>query len=162
MLNVLFLCTRNSTQSIIAESVLRSVGRGRFNVCSAGLEPAPQMPSEVLEFLQERQLPTDGLRPKSWRQFTESQAPKFGFVIALTEPAAAIAASHPWEGDPVVAHWSADDGLDELTAEEASGPALRDTFWVLSRRIKIFASLPHGKATRRSLENKLHALESWQ
>jgi len=161
MLNVLFLCTRNSMQSIIAESVLRSVGKGRFNVCSAGLEPAPRMPAEVLEFLQQRQLPIEGLRPKSWRQFTAAQAPKFGFVIALTEPAAALAASHPWDGDPVVAHWSADDG-EEDPVDEASSAALRDTFWVLSRRIKIFASLPHGKATRRSLEKKLHALESWQ
>ena len=161
MLNVLFLCTRNSTQSIIAESVLRSVGKGRFHVCSAGLEPAPRTPSEVLEFLRERQLPTDGLRPKSWREFAAAHAPRFGFVIALTEPAAAVAASHLWQGDPVVAHWSADDGEEEL-AEEASGATLRDTFWVLSRRIKIFASLPHGKATRRALENKLYALESWQ
>lgn len=161
MLNVLFLCTRNSTQSIIAESVLRSVGKGRFNACSAGLEPAPRMPAEVLEFLQGRQLPVDGLRPKSWREFLAPQAPKFGFVIALTEPAAAIASSHRWQGDPVVAHWSAEDADGEL-AEEATGPALRDAFWVLSRRIKIFASLPHGKATRRALENKLYALESWQ
>jgi len=160
MQNVLFLCTRNSTRSIIAESVLRSVGKGRFNVCSAGLDPAQRMPAGVLEFLEERQLPTDGLRPKSWREFTAEPAPKFGFVIALTEPAAAAAASHSWEGDPVLAHWSADDA-EEAPAEEASGAALRDTFWVLSRRIKIFASLPHGKATRRALENKLHALESW-
>jgi arsenate reductase len=160
MLNVLFLCTRNSTRSIIAESLMRSVARGRFNACSAGLEPAPRMPAEVLDFLQERQLPVEGLRPKSWREFTASSAPKFGFVIALTEPAAAVAASHPWEGDPVVAHWTAEGAEAEL--EEASGAALRDTFWVLSRRIKIFASLPHGKATRRSLEKKLKALESWQ
>ena len=160
MLNVLFLCTRNSTRSIIAESVLRSIGKGRFNVCSAGLEPAPRMPSEVLEFLQDRQLPVDGLRPKSWNEFTAAHSPKFGFVIALTEPAAAAAASYRWDGDPVLAHWSADDG-DEEPADEASDAALRDTLWVLSRRIKIFASLPHGKATRRALENKLHALESW-
>jgi len=160
MLNVLFLCTRNSTQSIIAESVLRSLGKGRFNACSAGLEPAPSMPAEVLEFLQERQLPVEGLSPKSWRQFTASPAPKFGFVIALTEAAAAASASYRWEGDPVLAHWSADDG-DEDALGDVSDAALRDTFWVLSRRIKIFASLPHGKATRRSLENKLHALENW-
>lgn len=161
MLNVLFLCTRNSTQSLIAESILRSVGRGRFNVFSAGLEPAQRMPAEVLELLQERELPIEGLRPKSWREFSVSQAPKLAFVITLTEPAAGFAASHPWPGDPVVTHWAADEGGADLD-DEVSGTALRDTFWVLSRRIKIFAGLPHGKATRRSLEKKLHALESWQ
>jgi hypothetical protein len=33
---------------------------------------------------------------------------------------------------------------------------------VLSRRIKIFTSLPHGKTTRLVLEKRLHALENWQ
>lgn len=160
MLNVLFLCTRNSTQSIIAESVLRSLGKGRFHVCSAGLDPAPRMPAEVLDFLQERQLPIEGLQPKSWREFAAEHAPSFGFVISLTGPAAALATSHRWQGDPVVAHWSAEDG--EPAPERTSDLALRDTFWVLSRRIKIFAGLPHGKATRRSLEKKLHALQAWQ
>lgn len=38
----------------------------------------------------------------------------------------------------------------------------RDSYWILSRRIKIFTSLPHGKTSRNVLENRLHALESWQ
>ena len=71
-------------------------------------------------------------------------------------------AGQAWDGNPVIAHWSLDGAEDDERSDPETIWAIRDTFWVLSRRIKIFASLPHGRANRRSLENKLLALENWQ
>jgi arsenate reductase len=161
MSNVLFLCTRNSADSILAESILRSVGKARFQAFSAGCQPAAAVSEQVLDFLRERQLPVEELRSKSWREFVGPQAPTLAFVITLSEHAAAFAAQQSWPGDPLLAHWTL-DAEEDGPQGELSGWDIRDHFWVLSRRIKIFASLPHGKASRHSLEHRLHALENWQ
>ena len=161
MLNVLFLDSGNASHSLIAESILRASGRGRFQACSAGCRPAGAASREVLAFLRERNLPVDGLRSKGLRELTGPDNPSFAFVITLSEPAAATAGECTFHGDPVVAHWHL-DGEDENEPGEPSVWALRDSYWILSRRIKIFTSLPHGKTTRLALEKRLHALENWQ
>lgn len=159
MLNVLFLDTANTTESLIAESVLRACGHGRFRAWSAGCLSSGTASAGVLAFLRERELPVDGLRSKGLRELTWTEGPSFAFVITLSELAAATARERPFSGDPVIAHWHLDTDED---GNEPSVWAIRDSFWVLSRRIKIFTSLPHGKTTRLALEKRLHALENWQ
>ena len=65
--NVLFLCTGNSARSIIAESILRKEGRGRFQAFSAGSQPKGQGNPFALKVLQSFDYPTAGLRAISWQ-----------------------------------------------------------------------------------------------
>ncbi|MFM7415989.1 MAG: hypothetical protein ACKO51_09465 [Alphaproteobacteria bacterium] len=66
-MRVLFLCTRNSARSIMAEAILNRIGGGRFRAHSAGSEPAPDGPlPEVLAQLQALGHDVAPLRSKSW------------------------------------------------------------------------------------------------
>ena len=75
--NVLFLCTGNSARSIIAESILRKDGAGRFRAFSAGSHPKGAVNPFALKVLESLDYPTDGLRSKSWDEFAAPGAPKW-------------------------------------------------------------------------------------
>ncbi|HUQ24650.1 MAG TPA: arsenate reductase ArsC [Burkholderiales bacterium] len=157
MLNVLFLDSGNTCHSLIAESVLRASARGRFHAYSAGCVSTGAVSPDVIAFLRERSLPVEGLRSKGLRELMAPEAPSFAFVITLSGIAAETVSERALPHDPVVAHWHL-DADDEGERSTPSVWAMRDAFWILSRRIKIFTSLPHGKASRHVLENRLHAL----
>jgi arsenate reductase len=149
-MNVLFVCEDNCALSIMAESILRSVASHRFGAYSAGCASSDAIDPAVLQFLADHHMPIDGLRAKTLDAFRGGSAPTMDFIITLSEEAENYDFS-AWPGRPFVAHWNICD--DHSEAE------LRDYFWTLMRRIKIFASLPHGKLTRRALEQRALTLQ---
>src|SRR5258708_874563 len=110
MTSVLFLCDDNASASILAESILRSVGGPRFGCYSGGVRPAPFVHPLVLDFLRERRLPVSGLRAKSIGELLAADSPRLDFVITLSD--LAEEAPTAWGGDPMLAHWNV-DGTDE-------------------------------------------------
>lgn len=154
--HVLFLSDRNAAYSLLAEAILRVEGNGRFRAYSAGLEPAPAASADVLNFLAARHIPVQGLHPKSLLELEAEHAPTLQFVIALSHEAAVFASEQPWRGDPLVTDWT----LDEEATTSPSSLAIRDAFWTLSRRLRIFAGLAQRKGTRRSLQNRLQGLQA--
>jgi protein-tyrosine-phosphatase len=145
--NVLFVCDDNAALSIMAEAILRAVAPSRFAAHSAGCFPSGALDADALEFLEQHHMPVMGLRSKSLHGFRSSADAKVDFIITLGDVAADEDFSG-WPGEPFVAHWNVD-------AEDA----LRDSFWTLMRRIKIFTGLPHGKLSRRRLELRALRLE---
>ncbi len=95
--NVLFLCTGNSGRSILAESILRKVGAGRFNAFSAGSHPKGAVNPFALKVLESLEYPTDGLRSKSWDEFAAPGRAGDGFRLHrfATTPRARLARSGP-------------------------------------------------------------------
>src|SRR5579863_1309179 len=102
--NVLFLCTGNSARSILAESLLNSLGRGKFRAFSAGSYPKGRVHPMALQLLERMKLPTEGLRSKSWDEFAAAGAPPLDFIFTVCDNAAGEVCP-VWPGKPTSAHW---------------------------------------------------------
>ena len=88
MMNVLFLCTGNSARSILAESLLNEMGRGRFNAHSAGSQPKDEPHPVAIRLLQRLGHPTGAFRSKSWDEFAADGAPDLDIIITVCDNAA--------------------------------------------------------------------------
>lgn len=150
---VLFLSQRNSARSLLAEAILNSIGRGRFRAFSAGVRPAAQIDPIVIDLLEHAQLPTDGLRPKHYREFAETGALPLDFVFTLSD----TAAGEPmpvWPGAPVTAHWPSTDPT-KLEDKVERRRALIRTRSELENRLRIFLSLPFTSLDRLSMQERV-------
>ena len=114
--NVLFLCTGNTARSILAESILRKDGAGRFNAFSAGSHPKGVVNPFAIKTLAEYGYPTEGFRSKNWEEFATPDAPKMDFVFTVCDNAAGEACP-VWPGQPMTAHW----GIEDPAAVEGIG-----------------------------------------
>lgn len=139
--NVLFLCTGNSARSILAEAILNFKGKPRFTACSAGSHPTGAVRPEALLQLERAHIPTQGLRSKSWEEFSRPEAPKLDFVFTVCDNAANELCP-VWSGQPVTAHWGVPDPAAARGSKTVIERAFRDAFFLLDRRINLFLSLP--------------------
>lgn len=153
--NVLFLCTGNSARSILAESLLNHLGKGRFCAFSAGSHPGGQVNPLVLDLLKQQGMPVDRLRSKSWDEFAMPGAPALDFVFTVCDNAAGEVCP-VWPGQPMTAHWGIEDPAAVEGTEEAKQEAVSSAYRLLSRRISLFTSLPIQKLDGLSLQNQLN------
>jgi arsenate reductase (thioredoxin) len=151
--NVLFLCTGNSARSILAEALLNHWGKGRFAAFSAGSFPKGAVHPLALELLTILDLPTGGLRSKSWDEFAAPGAPAMDFVITVCDQAAGEICP-VWPGHPVMAHWGLPDPAALGGSETETRQAFRAALRVLENRIKLFVSLRTETLDRMALSRK--------
>lgn len=151
---VLYLCTGNSARSILAEVLTRRLAHGRFEAYSAGSHPRGEIHPMVLALLQSVDLPTDGLRSKSWNEFATPEAPVMDFIITVCDRAAGELCP-VWPGHPITGHW----GVPDPAA--AGGPlllqqaAFRDALYVLKQRVSLLTELKIESLDRMALRTRL-------
>lgn len=155
--NVLFLCTGNSARSILAEVLVNHWGRGRFCGFSAGSFPKGTVHPMALKLLQHLNMPTDGLRSKSWDEFAAPGAPPLDFVFTVCDNAAGEVCPI-WPGQPMTAHWGVPDPAAVEGSELEKMNAFREAFRTLENRIRIFTSLPLASIERIKLKEHLDAI----
>ncbi len=147
--NVLFVCAENSNRSILAEAILRHWGKDRFHAFSAGINPSGQVDPLAIEMLKTSRIPIEGLRSKSWQEFTAPGSSRMDFVISVGGvPAAEVARALP--GSPIVARWTITDPAAARTDPAAARgraakqeSALRRAFQELETRVRLFVLVRH-------------------
>lgn len=152
--NVLFLCTGNSARSILAESILRKDGEGRFRAFSAGSDPRGQVNPFALKVLESVGYPTDGMRSKNWLEFAAPDAPVMDFVFTVCDNAAGETCP-VWPGQPMTAHWGIEDPAAVEGTDLEKHTAFITAFRYLKNRLGSFLSLPLGSIDKLSLGTKL-------
>jgi arsenate reductase len=155
--NVLFLCTGNSARSILAESLLNHWGRGKFRGFSAGSFPKGQVHPMAIELLERMNLPTEGLRSKSWDEFAATGAPPLDFIVTVCDNAAGEVCPI-WPGKPMTAHWSIADPAAVDGTEVEKALAFRRALKELESRIKLLVDLPIASLDRMKLRESLRAI----
>jgi protein-tyrosine-phosphatase len=158
-LNVLFLCTHNSTRSILAEALLNHLGKGKFKAYSAGSSPKDnQTPNPMaIATLNKAGIPTDGLTSKSWDIFAAPDAPHMDLVITVCDNAAGEVCPY-WPGQPATAHWGYADPSETAGTDAEKLEACRQTLHLIKRRLDIFTSLPLTSISKMALEKTAREL----
>lgn len=152
--NVLFLCTGNSARSILAEAILNSLGKGKFEAFSAGNHPTYRINPFTLELLEKNRIPTNDLRSKDWSEFSRPGAPFMHFVFTVCDQAAAEACPI-WPGQPMTAHWGVSDPAAVEGDEETRRKAFLMAYTELYRRISLFTALSFETLDKLALKEML-------
>ncbi|TDR41593.1 arsenate reductase [Tahibacter aquaticus] len=151
---VLYVCTGNSARSILAEALTRRLSGGRFEAFSAGADPRGEVHPLALELLRNNDLPTEGLRSKSWHEFAAPDAPPMDFVITVCDRAAGESCP-VWPGQPITAQWSVPDPAAVVGSPLAQKAAFRETLFLLQHRISLLTELKAESLDRLALRTRL-------
>jgi len=155
--NVLFLCTGNAARSILAESLLNHWGKVKFVAFSAGSYPKGEVNPMAVQLLNRLNLPTQGLRSKSWDEFAVADAPTLDFVFTVCDKAASEICPI-WPGQPMTAHWGIEDPAAVAGSDLQKSLAFRKAFNALENRIKLFTALPIASLETIRLQRRLDAI----
>jgi protein-tyrosine-phosphatase/DNA-binding transcriptional ArsR family regulator len=156
--NVLFLCTRNSARSIMAEAILSRIGEGRFRAFSAGSAPSETGPlPEVLSQLKALGHDVSGLRSKCWDEFTGPDAPRVDFVIALCDTLAGQVCPD-FGATTITAAWPLPDPAKFTGSAAERATLLNELYAALHRRLGIFTALPFASLDRMALKARVDDL----
>lgn len=131
-IRVLFVCTANTSRSILAEAILRRVGGGAYEAFSAGVEPTEVHPL-TRRVLAEAGFDHDWAAAKGVDHFSGQD---FDYVITLCDDARLVCPVFPGADHSI--HWGYREPASVEGDDEARLAAFRHVFTELAERIRQF------------------------
>lgn len=128
MMKILYICTHNRCRSILSEAISNHLGAGKLEAFSAGSQPVGEVHPLSLKYLQEKGIPTSGLRSQSWDDFETDQP---DIVITVCD-SAANESCPVWFGDTLKVHW----GLPDPSKLNGSEQEIKDAFFAVMETIE--------------------------
>jgi len=141
----------------MAEVLLNRIGAGRFRAFSAGSQPRGEVNPLTLKTLLEFGESIEGLRSKSWNEFSTPHAPQLDFLFTVCGNAAREQCPI-WPGQPIAAHWGIDDPAAVEGTEAQKLRAFRDAYRALQTRIRLFSSLRIALLDRVTLQREIRGI----
>jgi arsenate reductase len=157
--HVLILCTHNSARSVLGEGMLNHLAArlGKDVAAhSAGSAPSGRLNPFALEALQAAGISTEGLRSKSWDEFSRAGAPPLSIVITVCDSAAAETCPVFFgAGQPVKVHWGYPDPSNAEGGDAGRRRAFELTRLALGYRLLQLLALPLQTMDRAALQAAL-------
>ena len=143
----------------MAEAILNSLGRGRFQAFSAGSHPGSSVHPFALKTLSDLHIPTDGLRSKGWDEFARPGAPDLDFVFTVCDQTAGEVCP-VWPGQPMTAHWGVADPSAVAGTDAQKAKVFWDAAVILKRRIELMLALPLASLDQLAIQRQIRDIGS--
>jgi arsenate reductase len=102
-------------------------------------------------------LSSEGLRSKSWDEFSRPGAPALHFVFTVCDNAAKEVCPL-WLGQPMTAHWGIPDPAAVHGTPAEIERAFSQAFAILDRRISLFLCLPLATLSTFALQQEIDTI----
>jgi arsenate reductase len=156
--NVLFLCADNSARSIMAEALLNHKSGGRFKAYSGGSQPAKELHQEALAELTSAGIGTQGLRSKSWDEFSPQRSASYmDFIFMLCDNNELCPT---WPHSRVTAKWDIPDPVAKASSSEEITRGFHEVLTLLDNRINLLLALQDSEVKQMALEQKGKEIET--
>jgi arsenate reductase len=134
---VLFLCTHNQARSQMAEGFLRELGKDRYEVFSAGTNPASSVHILAMRALAEEGIDISQQQPKKLEQFLDQE---FDYIITTCDRLQEFCPTFP--GQPTQLHWDIADPTEFKGTTEEQYQEFRKVANKLKGKLKVLLDLP--------------------
>lgn len=155
--HVLVLCTGNSARSIMAEALINTLAKGRFQAYSAGSHPTGKVNPYAIELVASVGYCCDGLRSKSWDEFAQVDAPQMDFIITVCDNAAGEICP-VWPGQPISAHWGFEDPALAEGSDSDKRRAFASVFRGITNRVRLLLDIPLATLDRAAIQHGIKAI----